>query len=175
MESIDNGGTSGANEGVAEQFGAIAVTAPLDSPVRQQPRRTLTGVFNDDVMELMGSDELPALSIIFQSALSGFNYDSVLRKLIPMAFGMLGRDYLTPDGLLPATKELDGVVGALTEEGFLSTLDPRRTQSDVKFSLCMALHRKGAIFKVHVGERADVISGDRQRYGRFLQSGFFFF
>ena len=115
------------NGAIAAQLEAIVVTVQTGPPSVQQSCQNPVEAFDDDMENLLDSGSLPALDIMLRSAPAWFNYQSTLKSMIPMAFGAKGTAHLSPGALLTATRELDGAVGVLIEERFLSTLDPRRT------------------------------------------------
>ena len=172
MESPFDGEMQDANGAVVAQLGAIVVTAQAESPSERQPRRTPTEAFNNELESLLDNGELPAPSIMFRQAPAGFNYHSMLRSMIPMVFGQKGKENVCPDTLRAATRELEGAVGVLIEGHFLSTLDPRRTQAEVKNALGNALHAKGIIFMMRVNESAATIANESHRFGKRMQEDY---
>ena len=123
-----------------------------------------------EMEELLDNAKLPVFNILLRSVPAHFNYQTVLQALISMAFGIIGKAHLRPGALGPATRELDAVADTLIEEGFLSTLDSRRTQAAVRLSLGHALHKKGVIFKMCANVSAESMARESHRSGRFLQT-----
>ena len=165
MESTNDNGASDARDSVTEAPNAIVVTAQQESPTGKQARQTPTELSNLEMEDLLDGGKLPALNILLWSAPAKFNYHTMMRTLIPMAFGSIDQAHLRPDALGCTTRELEAVVGALIEGRFLSPQHSRRTQAEVGHSLGEALRDNGVIFKMRANE-SDVSS---HRFGRFMQ------
>ena len=172
MESPFDGEMQDANGAVVAQLGAIVVTAQAESPSEQQPCRTPVDASNDEMETLLDNGELPAPDIVFRQVPAGFNYHSTLRSMIPMAFGQKGKEHVSIDTLWTATRELEGAVGVLIEDRFLSTLDPQRAQAEVKGSLDNALHAKEIIVWMRTNESAETIANESHRFGKHIQADY---
>ena len=152
----------------------LARLRDMNAAASSEPRsasptfRTPVEVFNLEVEALLEGGELPALDILFSQTPVGFNYHSMMKSVIPMTFGQKGKDHVSPETLRAATKELDGAVGVLIESRCISTLEPRKTQAEVRTALGNALHEKGVIFMMRADESDETIASQSHRFGKHL-------
>ena len=112
---------------------------------------------------------MSALSYLFQDVPAGYNSATLLKTMLPLAFGNVDSSLLQDDALDRSTHELEAVVGVLIEEHTLSTRH-KKTQAEVRGSPGDALRKHGVIFKMLSEEPGgSEVSGPR--FGMYLSAG----
>jgi len=137
-------------QGGAATDETLALRIPQSVRLGGPPPQT----FYEQMLADLENGELPALNILYDSVVQGFNFETSVKALVPMAFGTVDADAWPDTAALARTvRELEAVVGVLIEARALSPTISRHNQVSIKKAFREALNSHGVIFRMMVRRR----------------------